>query len=95
MKKYFYYYFKRKVHTRALNLSIKQAERLKNLTEIRNEMIRYDRFFFNMPYFSKCAYRKAMKLEDNEDTTKLFIRLTAPVYSKPERLKTFAKEFPL
>jgi hypothetical protein len=58
-------------------------------------MIGWDKFYFDMPTHKRTEFRKRMNLPDNEATTKLFIRLIAPVYRNPERLKILAKEFPL
>ena len=95
MKKVYYFLFKKKVFVRAVDIADKQDKRLTNLIVIRKDMISSDRFYFDMPFYNQVAYRRVLKLDDNEATTKLLIRLTAPVYSNIDRLKTFAKEFPL
>lgn len=95
MKKIFYKIFKSNVYNRYNTILDKQNKRIEILTEIRGEMIIWNKFYFSMPISKRTQYQKRMNLQDNDETTRLFIRLAAPKYNNLEHLKVFAKEFPL
>ena len=95
MKLSFYKMFKSNVYNRYKTITDKQNKRIEVLTEIRKTMIFWDLFYFDMPTAKRREFRERTNLPDNDNTSKLFVRLVSPVYENNEKLKILAKEFPL